>query len=221
MQSLSARVVTGRTIVERFHGLTVPAELQPFVTGFEEQHTKYSDAYDESLKAETRRDQALVAVGKADSELDASLEDLAIGLVSARLGERRKPFARFSALTMSQIVVLAYAKEVEEVERIAAKIKEANPPEPVVTTVAQCLQHAANVKTALSALSVPDAEYTRKLAARDALVADWERAYAKLERRAQVVWEDEPGTLMSVFARPDSVQQPVTRRKKKKAASRA
>jgi hypothetical protein len=215
MQSLPARLVTGRTVLERFLGITVPAELQPFVTALGQEQTKLETAYQATSQAEQRRDSALRAIGAADSELDASLEGLAISLVASRLGDRKKPFASFTSFTMTQLVKMACAKEVQAVEQMAAKITAANPPEPVAAAVGACLQSAAKVKTSLSAFSVPDAAYTTKLTERNALVADWERAYAKLERRAQVAWEDQPGMLLAVFARPESIQAPVTKRKKK------
>jgi hypothetical protein len=214
--SNSGRLVTGRTVLERFAAMSPPSILQPFIDGFQQEHTKYEVAYLAAEKAEERRDDALAAIGQADGKLDLAVEQLAANLVLARKGDRRNPLARYTTHNMSRLLGLAYAKEVEEVEQICAKVAKDEPTEQITAAVAECQLCATGVKTALSALSAPEHDYQCKLAARDELVSEWERAFARLHVHAAAAMDADPQTLKSLFARPERVQQPVTRRAKKK-----
>jgi hypothetical protein len=83
--------------------------------------------------------------------------------------------------------------------------------------VAACAKKATTVLVKLTAVVKPQAAYTKALAARDALLPTWSKAYAKLEKVATAPWVDEPETVASVFAAPESIQAPKARRARRRA----
>jgi len=205
----------GAVVLERFAKLSqVPETLVPHVDHFRAVHAKLEAAALAVDEARMARDGALDAAATADSALDLAVEKLAAALVGAGLGKRTAPLAGFSKLTPSQLTRQAYLTEVKHVRELAAKVAAKGPPQEVTRIVGDCLQHAAAVEAGLTALSGPQAEMDRKIAARDQAAMDWSKAYGKLKLRAEVEFEEEPGPFRSLFAKPEAVQRPTKRRKK-------
>jgi hypothetical protein len=100
---------------------------------------------------------------------------------------------------------------------LVAKIAAKAPPPVVSKLIAVVLQRAAEVETALTQLAAPQAEYSKKLAARDAALLDWTKALTRLKRHATAAWADDVAIFNAVFAKPEAVQRPVAHRRKAKA----
>lgn len=163
------------------------------------------------------RDEALVKVGEADATLDVSIDDLADGMVGAKLGKRTSPFAGFSKYTPSALKELAYKTEVDEVQTLLAALAKKNPPAAVKALAAKVQKNAAAVQKLLDAVTTPETRYTKARAARDALAPGASKAYGRFKLRAKAALLDDPGAYEALFSGRSVVQAPVKKRGKGKA----
>jgi hypothetical protein len=209
----------GDTVLERMGNQAVPPMMKGALKSFQAMHRQYLVAADAADAARAVRDTALQAVADDDAALDASLDTLAEKLVGAGLGSRTRPLASFSRYSVSGLAALAYKKEAGEVVAMGAKIAKAKPPKQVAAAAAVCVKNANKVLDGLTALVRLQAAYDKALRARDRLLPDWTKAFAKLKKLAAAAWVDDEATFKSVFARVEGIQAPKAKRARSKPAT--
>ncbi len=208
----------GATILERFKALPASAEkkeVAPYAKAFANEHAQYEKASKLAETAQSNRESALKNINKADNTLDLSVEQLARKMIGANLGKRTNPFDGISPYAPSKLTNLAYATEAKEVRNLLAKLAKTKPPKEVAQAAAACLKNVANVEAALSALTKPQAIYTKALSDRDALLPAWQKALSRFEKHAAAAWDDDDALVKELFAPPESVQAPRAKRTKK------
>jgi hypothetical protein len=203
----------GMVTLERLDGLGAPAALKKVAAAFRVVHEQFDAACAAAEAAREARDKALAAVGDADDVLDASLEALAKAMVGAG-ANRKNPFAEVSKHSPSELASLAYAEEARAVMQLVRNATRNGAPDPVKRAAGTCERNARAVEVALQDLTRPQAAYARQLAARDALLPGWTKAFRTLQRHAAVAWDDDEATYKAVFAPPDAVVAPKKKRAK-------
>lgn len=199
----------------------VPGGLRPFIALFAEHQRALDVAAATADAARKARDEALAAVAAADAALDTRVDVLANRLIGAELGPRRNAFAPFGEIPPARFKELAYAVEVERVNKLIAAVKKTTPPRSVQEAMSACSAAAVRCARALAALSGPQATYSAALGARDALLPEWTRALEKLRINAKAVWLDEPATYRAVFAPPGIDSRRARRRRSRPAPTAA
>lgn len=203
----------GEVVLERLAEMNVPASLTSHVTAFKSAHTAFEKAAVVAEAAKKKRDEALTLIGNADTELDATIDPLADRMIGAGLGTRRSAFGDASPHSPTKLKALPYQKEVDAVRDLVSNVRAKKPP----ASVKECLDASSKASDeAIKALSGPQAAYDRARGARDQLLVAWSRTFAKLRINAKAAWHEEPETFASIFAPPEKVQRPVTRKKKAK-----
>ncbi len=197
----------------------LPTPLKPPAKAFAAAHASYTKAARAVEAARMERDHALALVTEADTVLDKNVLRLADAMVAAGLGTRMKPLAKFSSLPPSRLTDQPYKIEAELVKKMVTAISRAKPDARVKAACATCASNATAVERALAAVTAPQAAYSRALAARDALLPEWNKRLATLQKYSAVVWDENPGALSALFARPEPIQAPTKKRAKKKLAS--
>ncbi len=212
-KNLQSRAARGDAIVERLkaESATIAKLGKPFI----EIHRRFQAAADVADKAEDARDAALATVNGADKVLDVSIFGLADGCVAAKLGTRMKPFAGLSPFAPSALVELGYARQLVEVRKLSAAIKKKKPSGPLAKALAVVDKNANAVEAALKKLSVPQKKYGDALAARDALLPEWEKQLRSLERKVAAELDDDIAAAALVAPASD-VQVPRKKRASKK-----
>lgn len=105
----------GDSVLARLKG--APAALKSRIAAFAAAHKAWRAANDVAQAAKAKRDAAVDAIGKADDAQDASIDDLCVELVGARMGDRKNPLAKFTKLAPSDLKALASPAE-EHVDRL-------------------------------------------------------------------------------------------------------
>lgn len=195
----------GAAVLARMKENGVPKGLRSYVTTLGKEQSALEAAGRAADDARVERDAALDELGAADTALDASLDVLADKLVGARISPRTQAFRGLSRYAPSRLKQLGYADEAREVGKLVTAVKRKKPPAAVAKAAAACGSAASRSSTALRALSKPQAAYSRQLAARDALLPAWKRAYERLRVNAKAAWIDDPALYKSVFAPADAV----------------
>ena len=194
------------------HGDAIEARLEeekpaivklgrPFVA----MHRGYRAATDEVAEAEAAREEALAWVSQTDSVLDDSVIVLSNDCVTAKLGTRVKPFARFTKYAPSKLIALPVATEVVAVSALIAAIRKTKPTGPIVKQLAVVEKNTAAVSAALKKLSAPQKAYSAAMSARDALLLDWEKALSSLERQLAAALDSDEAA-KALVAPPQAVQ---------------
>lgn len=200
---------------ERLSGddaIGLPEALEGSFADFSAAHDGYEAAATKTDEALALRDSALDAIGEADEELDAGIDEYANDMVAAGLGTRIRPFKGFSKHAPSRLKGLAYATEAAEVEELVKAVNATNPSETVKEAGQKLLERKSAVTEALAALTKPQAEYELALHARDLLLPGLRKAYKAFKIHAASAWSDDPATFKAVFAPPARVQNPRKRR---------
>ena len=214
-RSLLDRHATGVAVVERLAAKKVPEALGPRVEAFTAAHRAFEEAAQATVEASRAHEAALAAIRAADAALGRAVERLAATLVGAGLGARRNPFKGFSRHSPAALRALPCVTEIVAVRKLAAQLNLEERPAEVVRSLGECLQRAAELQRAVVALTYPQTLWALSRAARDAAAADWNRAYARLRRGAQLALEDDPAGLKALFAAPGRILRPVGRRAKR------
>ena len=217
----STDVAEGAALVERLAATKLPSELKAYVARFKVAQSGLEKAAALAETARALRDRALAAVSQADASADRALDALANKMAGAEMAKRTSPFAGFSVHTPSQLAALPYAAEAKEVARLVASVKRAKPEASVLKAAEACAKAATEVATKLKALAGPQAEYSKALATRDALLPDWVAAQDRLERKAIGAWADDPPAFESVFRSTTRVETRSGKGRRKKAATPA
>jgi len=217
-QTYTQHRLAGASVFERLKatGGPVPSLLKKPLATFKKAHAALDAVSKQVELARVKRDEALVAIGAADTALDGNVRKLADALVGAGIGTRIRPFATLSPLTPSAMTELAYAKEVNAVRSLLAKIERKKNFARSSSLLQSCSRSADAVEKALNALTRPQAHYQKALAERDALLVDWTKAFNQLKKYAAVAWDDDGATVKVLFAAPQAIQAP-----KKKQARKA
>lgn len=214
----------GAAVLERIKDSGAPASLKALVAQFGRVQKELQAAERAAQSARIARDTALEQVGAADTTLDRSLDALANRLVGAGLGPRQNAFRGFSKHAPAAMKKLADAAEVRAVQQLVAAVGRRKPPSGVRKAVDACASAAARSSRALRALAKPQALYATSLAARDALLPGWQRAYERLRLSAKAAWVDTPAIYRSVFAPFDAVAgttRPRRAKRRRKATAKA
>jgi len=215
--TLLSRVKTVLARLDDREAPKLPAALAPDVKEFRSMAGPFLTAAEKAAEALGARDQALGKVGDADAALDVSIDDLADGIVGAKLGKRTTPFAGLSKHSPSALKNLAYKTEVDAVGDLLEALAEKNPPAAVKALAAKVQKNAATVQKMLDALTGPEARHVKARTARDALLAGASKAYGRFKLRAKAALLDEPGAYEAMFGGRAAVQAPVKKKAKKKA----
>jgi hypothetical protein len=208
----------GQTVLDRFGGVTVPAPVKPHLAAFKAAHDDYEAASARVDEARAKRDEALEGIGGADDGFDASANQLADKIVGAGIGKRQNPFSGLSKHSPSKLTALPYAQEPKAARELVDALSKKKPPAEVSKAAAKLLKDASAIEAALAKLTRPQAAYTKALTDRDALLPAWDKALRKLKKHAASAWDEDEGTLRSLFAPVGAVQAPKRRRPKAKAA---
>lgn len=207
----------GEALFERLK--SAPPALKKPAAAFLAQHKAYVAAENKAQAAKQARDRAIEAIGSADAALDLLVNRLADALVGAGLASRRTPFGGVSALTPSAVCSLAYKKEIAEVRAMVLRVVAKKPPTSVKSICSACMKQANAVDGALKGLTAPQNAYAKALAARDAILPDWQKTLSTLKRHAAVVFDGNVSSYRALFAPPEAMQAPVKRRRVPKAAA--
>ncbi len=213
---LEDHVTAGDATLDRLADLDLPQGLAPHVKRFAAAHGAFKKAAEKADEAKKKRDQALAAIGAADADLDETIDPLANSMIGAGLGTRRAPFGDASPHSPTELKKLPYTKEVAATRDLVDKVSAKKPPAGVKACLNASSAAADASEAALNALTAPQAAYSRALGARDALLPEWSRSFAKLRVNAKAAWHDEPEIFASVFAPPEKVQRPVKKKAKKR-----
>jgi len=206
----------GDAVLSRLTVYTVPRSMKDVADAFRSVHAGYLKASDDVDAARGVRDETLADLADRDAALDELLEGLAIQSLGAGFGTRQQPLAKFTRFSVSRLRALAYKNEADEVIALTDKIAKAAAPGELRAAAAACAKQAKSVLAGVAALNKPQYAYATALAKRDTMLQEWTRAYARLKRSASVAWFSEPETYASVFAPPNRIAAPPTRRAKKK-----
>ena len=212
-ENITALRTRGNVFIDRLADETIPAPLKPWQQAFVAIHKDYvarAAAVDGALD---RRDEALALVGSADDVIDGSIVQLANELVGARLGDRKNPFKKFSKHAPSDMVSLAYAKEVDAALELVRKVEKAKPPATVKTRLQAIKKQAGAVEAALKDLARAQAAYDKALSKRDALLPGWLKAEKNLKTQAKAAWMEQADIYDAVFAPVADIQAPVAHKR--------
>ena len=212
-ENITALRTRGSVYIDRLADETVPAQLKPWQQAFAAIHKDYVARAAAVDGAVERRDEALALVGAADDVIDASIVQLADELVGARLGDRKNPFKKFSKYAPSEIVSLAYAKEVDAALELVRKLEKAKPPGNVKTRLQAIKKQAGAVEAALKDLARAQTAYDKALSKRDALLPGWLKAEKNLKTQARAAWMEQADVYDAVFAPVADIQAPVTHKR--------
>ncbi len=215
--NLLARITTALARIDDREAPKLPAAFAPDVKEFRSAVGPLVSAAEKAAEALVARDQALEKVGDADATLDVSLDDLADGVVGAKLGKRTSPFSGLSKYSPSALKNLAYKTEVDAVGILLEALAKKNPSAAVKAIAAKVQKNAAAVQKLLDAVTGPEARYVKARTARDALVPAASKAYGRFKLRAKAALLDEPGAYEALFAGRSALQAPVKKKAKKKA----
>lgn len=204
----------GSVVLSRLDDMEVPKALTPHVAAFKAAHNPFEKAAQAAEAAKKKRDDALDVVGAADVTLDGTIDPLADKMIGAGLGTRRAAFGDASSYSPTKLKALPYKREMDAVRELVANVHAKSPPAEVKKCLEACSKAADASEAALEHLSAPQAAYTRAMGARDALLVEWTRSFAKLKVNAKAAWHDDKATFASVFAPAEKVQRPVAKRKK-------
>jgi hypothetical protein len=213
----------GDAIIERTSSLDASTKkaLKAPLVAFFGVHASLTRAQSEAEEARDTRDQALKKVAEADESLDGKLEALADALVGAGFGKRKNPFAAFSKLSPSELTNIGYAREVDEARSITKKLRKAKDAPKSLDSFVKAVDKAADgVEKALSALTKPQARYAKSLAARDALLLDWQQKLSRLKKIATGALVDDPSTFATLFAAPVAETTGKKQKPRKKPAAK-
>lgn len=212
----------GSAILDRFADLPTKTGWKSLAGGalsaFQKTHAAFLAAEADAKAARDARDTALADVGHADELLDAAIMKLADALIGAGLGTRTKPFASFSRYSPSALCELAYKRELDEARALVAKIgKQKSAPKKELAAVSKA---ADAVEKALTGLTKPQAKADKALAARDALLPDWQKSLSRLRVTAKAAFVDDPATYGALFAQAVAEQAPTKKRARKSGAGK-
>jgi hypothetical protein len=126
--NLLARITTALARIDDREAPKLPAAFVPDVKEFRSAVGPLVTAAEKAAQALVARDEALEKVGDADATLDVSLDDLADGVVGAKLGKRTSPFSGLSKHSPSALKNLAYKTEVDAVGILLEALAKKNPP---------------------------------------------------------------------------------------------
>lgn len=206
----------GDAIVERLQAAKLKGDAKKSAILFKTTHGSLAEASEAALEARVARDGALVAVSNADRTLDAQLQRLADKLVGEGLGKRTNPFTAFGSTSPSEICGLPYAKQAVEVRKLVRAIERTKPRAPVARALEQVGAASADLEKALARLEKPQAQYTRALARRDAILPSWQKALDRTRILARADLVDDPVGYKALFAPPGA--RPKRRKAKRKSA---
>jgi hypothetical protein len=212
--SPGSRLEAGRHVIERASGVST----KPIKTRFD----AFKKSFTQFEAAETNVGKAAQALQAADShvaELDAIQDEAVIALAAAMAGDgapRVNPFKPLGFPAPTNIVDLAYEKEVELVTRLAkAAARGKSAGKGTKAAAAKLEKAAAAVKSALAPAAKARVAYTATIAKREAIGIDLDRAFAKLKRAARVAEDDGAEGLFDALFKVEA-RTP----KKKKTASK-
>ncbi len=194
----------GEVILERLEETYVPPELTRHVRAFKSAQGGLATATRRAHLARERRDAALSAVGRADGSLERAVLTLGKRMAAAGLGPEKDAFAGVSPMRPSQIVALEPVRAAAEVQRIVLRLKKVKMPATVRKALGACADAARGIATASGRAAAAQKEYARAIDARDGLLHKWTTALARLRRRAEHVWRENPDNLARVFSELDA-----------------
>ncbi|MFS8068646.1 MAG: hypothetical protein ACMG6S_19990 [Byssovorax sp.] len=202
---LSNRVAYGDAIVSRFTEMGIHKDLKVDFAAFKAQHAVFVKATVAVEKAEHTYDDAATKIGKLDAPRDVTILTIADKLPGAGLGERTRPFARFSKYPPSKLVTLPYTAQTNEVRSLLTQIRKQSPAKEIAALCDDGEKQNEAVSSALGGLTVPLATLNEARMKRDTAVPDWEKHYRRLKDAAKVAYRDEAGRFAALFAEPDAV----------------
>jgi hypothetical protein len=206
----------GDAIVARLPGVKLDARATEAAKAFRAAHGAYATAYDEASEREAARHASLANAGSADEALDQSVGTLADKLIGAGLTPRNAPFQGLSRYTPTQIVKLAYAKEVAACVALTGAVRKRKAGKDVLAACAAVDRAAAGLKRSLAAFDAPQKAWTKAISKRDAQLLEWQKALTRLRILARASLVDAPDEYEALFAAPEAIAVPKTRRPRKK-----
>lgn len=201
----SNRATYGNAIVSRFTEIGIHKELKADFAAFKAQHGVFVKATAAVEKAEHTYDDAATRIGKLDAARDTTILAIANKLPGAGLGERTRPFARFSRYPPSKLVALPYTAQTIELRSLFAEIRKQSPAKEIAALCDDGEKQNEAVSSALGGLTVPLATLNEARMKRDTAIPDWEKHYRRLKDAAKVAYRDEAGRFAALFAEPDAV----------------
>lgn len=214
---MSAEKILGDAITERLASAKLDARARSAAKTFTAQHRAYVALFDVAIAKGAARTAALAKVGELDEQLDARISRLADLLPGAGLGRRGAPFAGLSKHSPTELCDLGYASQVAETTKLVKAVRKAKPGREVLSVCEAIERDAGALAKQLPVYDAAQKAWIKAVAARDALLPDWQKALTRLRVLAKASFVDEPGAYEAIFARPEAIALP--RRPRKKPAS--
>jgi len=165
--------------------------LTPGIRQIEERFRNFETVHQAYLTAQQKVDQAelaLESVQEKVGQLDAAQEEQVRSLLGCLIADRqayKKPLARFSSLSITELFALPPDEEAREVCRIAAAVRR----DPTLVQSQHAAQAAEAAAQAVEAATVPLDDLERMALdcrrERDSLAPRWEKARAGLALAAR------------------------------------
>lgn len=196
------QLLWGATVVERLARTKLTGEAGKAAAAFKQVNAALATATKSAMKLRNERDAMLTKLGTADEALDLLVLKLADLLPAAGLGTRKQPFGSFSKLSPSSLIELAYAKQLDEVNKLLVKLNKAKLTPELKKLHAQLKKQVGLVAVALKALRKPTELFQKAQLQRDALLEPWQKSLTRLRVLAQAALIDSEGEYEALFAKP-------------------
>ena len=214
---MSTEKILGDAITARLAKAKLDPRARSAAKTFAAQHTAYGVLLDAAVARGAARAAALAAIGETDERLDAQIARLADVLPAAGLSKRGQPFAGFSKHAPTALCDLGYTRQLDETAKLVKAVRKAKPGADVLAVCSAIDREAAALKKLLPAYDAAQKAWLKAVAARDALLPDWQKALTRLRVLARASLVDQPGGYEAIFARPESIA--VAKRPRKKPAA--
>lgn len=211
-KTLIDRQAQGSALLGRITDADVTEGLRPFLADFQAAHQSLGDANQRLEEAQKQREKALKVVGEQDEVLDQSLDKLADAMVGEGLGERINPFGMYGERqSLSEIKRAPYSKQVTATRALLDGVAEKNPAGKAAEVAAQVRRNVDGLDMALQGLHLPSRAAAERMAERDAVLLEWDKAWKNLRRKA--TGELDELRFKVIFAAPEAIHRPKTKRK--------
>jgi hypothetical protein len=224
-KALNAYVAWGDAILVRLAALESPGAVvttwRDKLSAVQEQLRAGNDFADQAWKA---RHDVITEVADAEAQVEGGLEALADALPGEGVGTRKNPFAGLTEVPMSRLHALGHLHLAEEATGIAngvrAKVAKKGKASDAIATI------DANVKAiraGVAKIEGVENAFHHAVRSRDTVLIEWHGILAKLRRRVEVHFEDQPKEARAIFAPPSVVvlQEPAPNTKDAKAEKKA
>lgn len=187
-------------LLARLDSIDALRDLAPLLRSLRAEHEAVVGLGASVVCADVNLRRAREAARAAGGEVDRSVAKLADALVVAGVGDRLSPFASIGAPSPTAFVRVAGLRKAEATRGLLALVARVGGHGVVKRAAEDCEVATRAFVAALHERDHAEQTWRRALATRDARYASLRAGLRKLERRAEVAWEDQPDTARSLFA---------------------